>query len=104
MSYEPDPRQQEAVAASIDNLLKEALNEATLATAGPSNADVYERGDLVEVLNAQTGAWTAATVTRFWRGITGSGEPANQIDADGVDADGPFYGRFDCDHARRRLQ
>ena len=33
MSYEPDPRQQEAVAASIDNLLKEALNEATLATA-----------------------------------------------------------------------
>ena len=33
MSYEPDPREQEAVAASIDGYLKEALNVATLATA-----------------------------------------------------------------------
>ncbi len=69
-----------------------------------SNADVYEAGDLVEVLNAAAGTWHPGTVVRFWRGITETGEPRNQVDVDGVDAEGPFWGRWDCDHVRRRLQ
>jgi hypothetical protein len=75
----------------------------TTEHAGPSNADVYEPGELVEVLNAETGQWMPATVERFWRGLCG-GQPANQIDAEGRDADGPWWGRFDCDHVRARLQ
>ena len=35
---------------------------------------------------------------------TGAGQPANQVDVDGANADGPFWGRWDCDHVRRRLQ
>ena len=79
---------------NTDSLLPRPSQPRRIAGT-PSNADIYGQGDLVEVLHAGTGVWMAATVTRFWRGMTGAGEPANQIDADGVDADGPFYGRFD---------
>jgi hypothetical protein len=72
--------------------------------ANPSNADTYEAGDLVQVMNAKNGDWLPGVVIRFWRGVTFDGQPANQVDVDGEDKDGPFWGRFDCDHVRRRLQ